>query len=204
MESSLIATNDELRNLSEMARQADPQGRHRIELNVRDVSQLFNSMDPSPFHEKDLDHDAEEFIISWAQEFHRKEPLELVVHLEKFPSGREPKRLIEDAVHNYFAYRTRLNRLEFRRLMKQGRTSLLVGLLFLSLCLLASDYLSSYRPGTWLNVALQSLSIAGWVAMARPLEIYLYEWWPLRRRGQIFEKLSHIPVAVQKRAEIET
>src|ERR1044071_3771206 len=127
MESSLIATNDELRNLSEMARQADSPGRHRIELNVRDVSQLFNSMDPSPFHEKDLDHDAEEFIISWAQEFHSKDPRELVVPLQNFPPRPEPKRLIEDPVHNYFAYRTRLNRLEFRRLMKQGRASLLVG-----------------------------------------------------------------------------
>ena len=27
-------------------------------------------MDPSPFHEKDLDHDAEEFTVSWPQEYH--------------------------------------------------------------------------------------------------------------------------------------
>jgi len=201
MEPSTTAA--EIENLSQMARQAprDEPTARKIELNVRDLSQLFNSMDPSPFHEKDLDHDAEEFIISWAQEFHRKDPLELVVHLEKFPAGREPKRLIEQAVHHYFSYRCRLNALEFRRLMKQGRMSLIVGLLFLFLCLLVSEHLAGYRPGTWLNVALQSLSIAGWVAMARPLEIYLYEWWPLRRRGQIFEKLSQIPVFVQKRAE---
>jgi hypothetical protein len=41
---------------------------HRIEIFVDKIEQLFNSMDPSPFHEKDLDHDAEEFIVSWAQE----------------------------------------------------------------------------------------------------------------------------------------
>jgi len=203
MDTAIDTTNVEVRNLSEMARHAarEERPRRRIELNVRDLSQLFNSMDPSPFHEKDLDHDAEEFIISWAQEFHRKEPLELVVHLEKFPAGREPKRLIEQAVHHYFAYRRRLNQLEFRRLMKQGRASLIVGLLFLASCLFMSEHLATYRPGTWLNVALQSLSIAGWVAMARPLEIYLYEWWPLRRRGTIFEKLSRIPVEVRKREE---
>ena len=28
---------------------------HRIELNLQNVNQLFNTMDPSPFHEKDLD-----------------------------------------------------------------------------------------------------------------------------------------------------
>ena len=42
---------------------------HRIELRLREVAQLFNSMDPTPFHHKDLDPDAEEFIESWALEF---------------------------------------------------------------------------------------------------------------------------------------
>ena len=40
---------------------------HTISLKLRDMNQLFNSMDPSPFIEKDLDDDAEEFIVSWAK-----------------------------------------------------------------------------------------------------------------------------------------
>ena len=35
-------------------------GVHHLELNLHELDQLFNTMDPSPFHEKDLDHDAEE------------------------------------------------------------------------------------------------------------------------------------------------
>ena len=98
-------------------------GVRQIELNLRDMDQLFNTMDPSPFHEKDLDHDAEEFILSWAQEFHRHEPVELLVHLERFPETPEAAQTVTDAVHNYFAYRARLNELEFKRLMKQARLS---------------------------------------------------------------------------------
>jgi len=173
-------------------------GVHHIELNLRDIEQLFNTMDPSPFHEKDLDHDAEEFIFGWAQEFHRDEPVDLIVHLEKLPEGRDARRLVEDAVHNYFAYRARLNQLEFKRLMRQGRMSLLVGLSFLGLCLLIIEMLVLNRSGTIPAFLAQSLTIAGWVAMWRPMEIYLYEWWPLRRRGQIFEKLSQMPVEVRK------
>jgi hypothetical protein len=37
-----------------------------IEVSNRDLEQFFNTIDPSPFHEKDLDHDLEEFIVSWA------------------------------------------------------------------------------------------------------------------------------------------
>ena len=40
----------------------------------------------------------------------------------------------------------------------------------------------------------EGLAIAGWVAMWRPIQIYLYDWWPLRRRGQIFEKMCRMPV----------
>jgi hypothetical protein len=174
-------------------------GVHHIELNLRDINQLFNTMDPSPFHEKDLDHDAEEFILSWAQEFHRHEPVDLIVHLEKLPEGQEAKRLVGEAVRNYFAYRARLNELEFTRLMKQGRMSLLVGLSFLGLCLLIIELLLMNRPGALPSFLTQSLTIAGWVAMWRPMEIYLYSWWPLRRRGQIFDKLSRMQVEVRKR-----
>jgi len=54
---------------------------HTISLKLRDTNQLFNSMDPSPFIEKDLDDDAEEFIVSWAQEFPPNAPIKLRIHL---------------------------------------------------------------------------------------------------------------------------
>jgi len=174
-------------------------GVHHIELSLRDIDQLFNTMDPSPFHEKDLDHDAEEFILSWAQEFHRHEPVDLIVHLEKMPAGHDAKSVIEQAVHHYFAYRARMNHLEFKRLMKQGRMSLFVGLSFLGLCLLTIKLLVANRPGAIPNFFSESLTIAGWVAMWRPMEIYLYEWWPLRRHGQILDKLSRMPVEVRQK-----
>jgi len=177
---------------------------HHIELSLRDVDQLFNTMDPSPFHEKDLDHDAEEFILSWAQEFHRHEPVDLILHLEKLPAGHDARQVVEQAVHHYFAYRARMNRLEFKRLMKQGRMSLLVGLSFLGLCLLTIELLALNRPGAIPNFFSQSLTIAGWVAMWRPMEIYLYEWWPLRRFGRILDKLSRMPVEVRQQTRRET
>ena len=175
---------------------------HPIEVRLHDLSQLFNSMDPSPFHEKDLDHDAEEFIVSWAQEHPLNEPIALIIHLDQHPAGHDPQPLVEQSIHNYFAYHARLNRLEFNRLMKQGRTSLLIGLLFLFGCLGLSEWLLLHSaPDTWSSVLRESLTIGGWVAMWKPLEIYLYEWWPLRRRGRIFEKMSRMEVSVRVRGE---
>ena len=172
---------------------------HHIESSLRDVDQLFNTMDPSPFHEKDLDHDAEEFILSWAQEFHRHEPVDLIVHLEKLPEGRDAKKIIEEAVHHYFTYRARINKLEFKQLMKQGRISLLVGVSFLMVCLIIIEMFALRSTGPISSFLSEGLTIAGWVAMWKPMEIYLYDWWPLRRLGYTFEKLSQMTVEVRKR-----
>jgi hypothetical protein len=165
---------------------------HTISLKLRDVSQLFNSMDPSPFIEKNLDDDAEEFIVSWPQEFSRNVPVKLRVHLDQWPT-EDPKELIRTAVHNHFTHLAQITDLEFKRLLKQGRTSLFIGLLFLAACLFLSKMLVGHDVGTWAAVVRESLTIAGWVAMWRPMQIYLYDWWPLLRRSRIYVKLSHMP-----------
>ena len=179
------------------ARRRAPQ---RIEIFVDKIEQLFNSMDPSPFHEKDLDHDAEEFIVSWAQEYRRSDPLTLIIHLSHSDAAAAGPELVERAVRNYFGYRAKLNRLEFKLLLKQGRTSLVIGLLFLATCLLLSELLLRQKPGTLLTLLRESLTIAGWVAMWRPMQIFLYDWWPLRRLGRIYEKLSRMPVELRRPA----
>lgn len=165
-----------------------------IKLKLRELSQLFNSMDPSPFIEKDLDADAEEFIVSWAQEFPSAASVKLRIYLEKWPV-EESSEMVRQAVHHYFDSRAELTRLEFHRLMRQGRTSLIIGLIFMASCLvIIRTQLTG--EGTWEGVLRESLTIAGWVAMWRPMQIYLYDWWPLRRRGLIYTKLSHMPVEV--------
>lgn len=172
---------------------ADP---HRlIEISIREVKQLFNSMDPSPFNERDLDRDADEYIVNWAHEYSLNVPLALRVHLEEWPAD-DPTSLISDAVHHYFAYRAGLSDLEFRRIMREGRTTLVIGLLFLAACLIASQLLIGRNPAAWAGYVRESLTIAGWVAMWKPMETYLYDWWPVRRRGKVFKKLSIMPVEV--------
>src|ERR1035437_798359 len=165
---------------------------HTISLKLRDINQLFNSMDPSPFIEKDLDDDAEEFIVSWAQEFSPKAPVKLRIYLDQWPA-EDPKELIRTAIHNHFAHRAKITDLEFKRLLRQGRTSLFIGLLFLAACLLLSKMLLGHEAGTWAAVVRESLTIAGWVAMWRPMQVYLYEWWAPPRRSRSFATLDHMP-----------
>lgn len=166
-----------------------------IELDLGDIRQLFNSMDPSPFRERDLDADAEEFLVGWAQEFPLPEELSLVLHLKETLPPVEVA-AVEAAVRHYFSYRAGLTRLELGRLLSRGRLSLAVGVVFLALCTLAGGLIARWG-GPAASVTREGLVIAGWVAMWRPMEIYLYDWWPLLRKRRIFEKMSRMRVEVR-------
>ena len=168
---------------------------HRIELRLNELPQLFNSMDPTPFHHKDLDRDAEEFIESWALEYPQGSRFHITVHLAQMPP-EDPTGLATEAIHNYFTYKAGLARRMVKVLLLEGRTSLLIGLAFLSTCLLAADVLTPYASGTFLRILRESLTIGGWVAMWRPMQIFLYEWWPLMRRSRTYHQLGTAQVRV--------
>ena len=168
---------------------------HQIEVRISKLAELFNSMDPTPFHHRDLDNDAEEFLESWAMEFPQNSHFRIIVHIEQMPQ-EDPLPLVTEAIHNYFEYKSVLTKRNLRLLLIEGRTSLLIGLGFLTLCLLSADLLSVNTNNTFLRVLREGLIIGGWVAMWRPMQIFLYEWWPLARRSSIYRNLAHAIVHI--------
>jgi hypothetical protein len=70
-------------------------------------SQLFDSLDPFPFREKDLDKEAEEFIVSWARELPVDRPLKIVVHLPQAQASTPEAHELGAALTRYFDYRAR-------------------------------------------------------------------------------------------------
>jgi len=173
-------------------------GPHRgvIELELRDLAQLFNSMDPSPFHERDLDPKAEEFIVGWANDYPRGTPLELIVHLTQTPEDPTLVAKVEPAIQLYFADLVQVTRRELRTLLSIGRASLLIGLAFLALCTIASRLVGNLGEQPFYRIGAFGLEIAGWVAMWRPFEIFLYDWWPILRRRRQYRRLARMPVSV--------
>jgi hypothetical protein len=110
-----------------------------IEVHVRELAQLFDSMDPSPFHEKELDADAEDYIVGSAKE--------------------------------------------------------LPGLVFLGACVAGGESIMRHMGERPLATALhESLLVGGWVAMWRPMEIFLYDWWPILSQRRLYDRLSRITV----------
>ena len=171
---------------------------HHLELRVHELAQLFNSMDPTPFHSKALDREAETFIEAWALGFPIKSPLHLTIHLEHMPSEGDPTALATGAIHHHFSDKADLVRRDLRYLFWQGRISLLIGLAFVALCLLVADAIGQSGASTAHTIARESLTIVGWVAMWRPMQLFLYDWWPMARRMGTYRALARAHVKIMQ------
>lgn len=168
-----------------------------IEVRVAELRQLFNAIDPSPFREKDLDGSAEEFIVGWARDVPRDSRLALLVHLDRPAGPPEEAAVLGEAVREFFRQRGETTRRRLRQLFRVGRTSLLIGISWLTMSLALGDFvagaLGARRFGELLR---EGLLIGGWVAMWRPMEIFLYDWWPIRAEARLFDRLGGMPVRI--------
>jgi hypothetical protein len=167
-----------------------------IQVHVAELKQLFHAIDPSPFRERDLDPAAEEFIVGWARSAPRHVRLALVVHLDR-PAGRDDEpAVLRDAIRQFFRHRAESTRARLRGLFRVGRTSLVIGIVWVTVSLVVGGIVEQALGGRLGLILRESLLIGGWVAMWRPLEIFLYDWWPIRAEVRLFGRLSAMPVRI--------
>jgi hypothetical protein len=169
-----------------------------IKVHVAELKQLFNSIDPSPFRNKDIDPKAEEFIVGWAKDIPRDALLGLEVDLDRPAGLPDEAAVLRDAIHEFFFQRGHAFRRRLRELFRIGRTSLVIGLIVLALAVALGDFLASLMKGNRIGEILRaSLTIGGWVSMWRPLEIFLYDWWPIRNEARLSDRLAAMPVRIR-------
>lgn len=168
-----------------------------VELNLTDVRQLFNSLDPAPFREKDLDTAAEEYIISAVRELGIRHTSRLVIHLPTEGLNNESAASIVSAVRHYFDYRADHAADELKQTLARGAVSLFIGLAFLFACLWLRQLLVHSLPPATAQIIAEGLLIIGWVALWKPIEIFLYDWWPIQRRKRMLGHIAAMPIEVK-------
>jgi hypothetical protein len=170
-------------------------GLEPIELRIKEVGQLFQSLDPLPFRERDLDQAVEEYVVGWASEMSPKQAIEICVHLPSTQAKSDAAEHIDAAITNYFRYRAEVIGWEMKELFRRGRVSLATGLGVLAVCVMAGRLVGDhFGTGYVARFFGEGIIILGWVANWRPIEIFLYDWWPIRRRRQLYCRLAHASV----------
>jgi len=179
-------------NIESMYHRKD--GRVLIEIKLTSVIQLFNSFDPAPFYEKEIDAEAEDYIVDTVQDFPAKTKFMIRIYLPPPLVASEEAKKIIPAIHNHFRYRMLVTERKFRAKLRFGRVSLLIGLSFLAIALITSQLVAAMTNHLLSQLLSYSLLIIGWVAMWQPITVFLYELWPIIRLKKIYEKISMMEI----------
>lgn len=165
------------------------EGKRWIEVRVRTVQQLFDARDPAPFRERDLDDDFVEYIVSAVSEFSLATPLKLVIYVDDKESKDLPKDSIREAIRDFFNFRIDLQKKELRNFIRRAQLFLLIGLLILGGCLWAAQSIVLPSPPGVMGILREGLVIFGWVSIWKPIELILFDWYPLYEKLRLNRKL---------------
>lgn len=170
-----------------------------LEVRLGELKGIFDALDPAPFRERDLDPKAEAYVVEWAQEEPQDVPLGLIVRLTRQTATRDDAVMLRQAINEHFGRKAQSTRRHLRQLLRVGRKSLFIGLGVLAVAMILGELLSGlvgrYDYGEILG---HSLLIGGWVALWRPFEILLYDWWPIRAEAQLYDRLSEMYVRLER------
>lgn len=191
-------------DIADTSREAGPEGPpyrrqgslYLLEMRLSNPEQLFDMRDPAPFLERDLDPDAEDYLVECLREVPRRSPIKILIHTPR--DTRFSQDVISSAIHHFFGYRRWATHLRLRELFRVGRTAILIGLAFLVACLTASQLVKQLPLGLAGDILSEGLFIVSWVAMWRPLELLLFDWWPISRLERLHAQLAMAPVEIQE------
>jgi len=172
-------------------------GKACIDIRLKTSQQLFDGRDPAPFRERGLDEDAVDYIVGEAQEIPAKQPLRIVLMILEEPEPRLGTDDIIEAVRSHFTHeREKLER-GLRQHVRRGQLTFVVGLSVLALFLTLAELTSAIPAGHFRQILREGLIITGWVAMWRPLEGLLYDWWPLVETRKRIDRILEAEVSVR-------
>ena len=173
------------------------EGKRWIEVRVKSPQQLFDSRDPAPFLDRDLDDDFVEYIFSSAREFSLSSPLKIVIYIEEKETKDLPKDSIREAIHSFLTYQIDLQKGDLKNFLKRAQLFFLIGLTILVLSISVAQNLLVPSPPGLIGILREGIVIFGWVSIWKPIELILYDWYPLFEKLRFYKKLLATEIDVR-------
>jgi hypothetical protein len=168
-------------------------GSATVSIHVHDLAQLFNSLDPSPFWDRDLDREAAEFIEDEFSDKRSADVWHLLVHA---PEGAAKAADLQEAVEHYYERLASSAHRDLREHLRLGQFALFGGIAIFVLSMGARELLQGALH-EMPRVLDEGLIILAWLALWRPAEALGYEWLPFVRKRRLYERLAGIRVSIR-------
>jgi hypothetical protein len=160
--------------------------------NVEDMCKGFGSLEQN---EKSLNKELEEHIFNSIRYYPLNKDVKLVIYIEEGKKKKETGSL-RKIIWDHFKFKAAELELYLQQSFKQWRINMLIGVLFLILCLMLIEILDAFQEIRIIKIISESLAIIGWVALWEPLTFILFGWRQIKRDKQYYKKLSSIPVTI--------
>jgi hypothetical protein len=178
-----------------------------IEISLQDPFNLYDDKDPSPLKVRDLKPILEQYIFNCLREIPNEDKVRIEFYFYEPPQTQEEKDLLKKSVKDFFSYRCKVRFLDFRLKIKYGLRSTLIGLIFLFFCIYISSVYLKNQNDIVGQFFLEGLSVLGWVSLWNPVQVFLYEIWPILTSAKILRKCSQVeytfnsinPIAEERR-----
>jgi hypothetical protein len=162
-----------------------------IELRIQRLEQLFDSLDPAPFHAKALDPNADAYLRDSAGERSSLEHLSISIHGPMALANSVDD--IASAIHAHYKLAAQQAERRHKRRRHVGRVSLISGTVILTVALFLRTWIKTIE-GSFGEVLAEGLLILAWVALWRPIETMGFDSWESRQERQLLNALSRVPV----------
>ncbi len=172
-------------------------GRTCIDIKVAHSRQLFDGRDPAPFRERDLDDDAVEYLLAAAEEIPRVRSLAIDISISAEREPAVPASAIVSALRSHFSHELAQTERRLHEHVRRGQMGLAVGFAVLIALLALAELTLRHWAGPMRESLREGFVIMGWVAMWRPLEALLYDWWPIADARRQLRRIIEAPVSVR-------
>lgn len=168
-----------------------------IEMELDNPKHLFDRKDPSPIKGRDLNEDVVTYIINSLREIPASYPVILKIY---FTEGSEERKFssekVADAIKTFFLFEEYNKSMELKLKFKRGFKALFIGLSFLFLCIFFSSSLEHTSKNLLWLYFQEGLNVLGWVSMWYPINVFLFEWWPIKEEKEIYHRAFCLQVKV--------
>lgn len=165
-----------------------------VSVRVRNLTQLFNSLDASPFWDRDLDEHAAAFIEEEFSENRSAASWHLHVHASE---GEDLAQDLQPALEHYYTRMAHSAALRMREELRLGQLALLGGLAIFLFVMSVRGILDRLLHGGASRLLDEGLIILAWLALWRPAESLVYGWVPLYRKRRLYQRLAAVQITVR-------
>lgn len=166
-----------------------------IVLHVPGTADLFKSPEILFYNRQLLDKDIDAFMMEKAGSFHRNADIQINIYVKTGAAGDEKE--VVDAIRRHFSYSHERTTKQLRHTLNLGWRSLVIAFVFLLLMYsIANKLVPQLSQGEFTTPVRELFIILGWVALWRPAELLLYDWFPMRKNARLLEKLSQCKIVI--------